>query len=71
MQKAMSDDGQRNGTDVGSWSGRIVCPLLLIGLLVFLVPLAHAGHQRHGAHADGDTHEPTGPAYPIPGASFS
>jgi hypothetical protein len=34
------------------------------------VPLASASHQGDGGHAGETSHEPTGPGFPIPGASF-
>ncbi len=56
-------------------SGRPIPSLLLIGALVIawpalLAPLATASHQGHEGHAGEETHETTGPGYPIPGASF-
>lgn len=47
-----------------------VFPVLLVGWVAFLVPPASASHQGHGGHAGEDSHEPTGPGYSIPGASF-
>jgi hypothetical protein len=45
-------------------------PMLAMGWLAFLTLPAHASHQGHAGHAEEESHEPTGPGYAIPGASF-
>lgn len=47
----------------GIGAGVVVCVL-------FFVPGAHANHQGHGRHADGEAHPTVGTGYAIPGASF-
>lgn len=59
-----------NEEDVIRWIRCTVFPVLAIGWVAFLVPLASASHQGHDGHVSEDTHETTGPGYPIPGASF-
>lgn len=70
MEKVKRDHDQSNRDKVGSRIRRAVFPILVIGWLAFLVPLASASHQGHDGHAREDSHEPIGSGYPIPGASF-
>ncbi len=70
MKKVTRDHVQGNRDEIGSRIRRAVFPVLVIGWLAFLVPLASASHQGHDGHAGEDSHEPTGPGYAIPGASF-
>ena len=56
-------------------SGRPILSLLLFGALAIgwqgsIASPASASHQDHERHAGEETHETTGPGYPIPGASF-
>jgi hypothetical protein len=70
MEKVKRDHDQSNRDEVGSRIRHAVFPVLVIGWLAFLVPLASASHQGHDGHAGEDSHEPIGSGYPIPGASF-
>src|SRR5262245_48733125 len=70
MEKVGREQHQVTGDDVGSWIRHTGFPVLVIGWLAVLVPLASASHQGHEGHAGEEVHEITGPGYPIPGASF-
>ena len=67
MKKITRGRHQRNADP---WSRRTMFAVLVIGWLAFLAPPASASHQGHDNHAAADSHEPTGPGRPIPGASF-
>ncbi|MCI1280073.1 MAG: hypothetical protein LKG23_13925 [Nitrospira sp.] len=41
-----------------------------VACVLFFVPVAHANHQGHASHADGEAHPTVGTGYAIPGASF-
>jgi hypothetical protein len=65
IQKAMGADSMVVFR-AAAWTigvGAVVCVL-------YFVPVAHANHQGHGSHADGETHPRVGTGYSIPGASF-
>ncbi len=69
MEKATRDQDEAN-REVGPWIRRAVFPVLLLGLLAFLVPPARADHRGPDGHAGEETHKTTGAGYEVPGASF-
>ncbi len=66
MKRSTWDRDQGDRDDTGRWIRRGV----VLGLLTFLALPAHASHQGHAGHVEEESHEPTGPGYVIPGASF-
>lgn len=70
MKKILRDHGKWNDPDVCPWIRHTAIPALMLGWVAFLAPPAPASHQGHAGHAQEETHEPTGPGYAIPGASF-
>ncbi|GIW53610.1 MAG: hypothetical protein KatS3mg082_0014 [Nitrospiraceae bacterium] len=58
------------GDDTGRWIRRGVLPVFVSGWLALLPPPVPASHQGHAGHTEEEAHEPAGPGYAIPGASF-
>lgn len=70
MEKIALDHNRGHEKDIGFWISRSIVPVLVLGWVAFLTPPAPASHQDHAGDAQEETHEPTGPGYAIPGASF-
>jgi hypothetical protein len=47
-----------------------VLPVFVSGWLALLPPPVPASHQGHAGHTEEEVHEPAGPGYAVPGASF-